>query len=194
MATCPSGHENPEGQRFCGECGQAVSAAGSGAATQLPSTPQPIVPGAPGKDIESGKPDGQKEPGGKGSVAKLGYWLLWWQFGVGAAVIIFGGIAGMYFGTHQPSVNAQQSVLTATTTTSSPKTPPTTTAVPGTLPGVATGSTTTTIPAAAATPGGTTSSTVSLVQAIALAMVAGGAALIPTGGAALLIAKAKAEQ
>jgi hypothetical protein len=27
MATCPNGHENPDGQPFCGTCGQAVTAA-----------------------------------------------------------------------------------------------------------------------------------------------------------------------
>ena len=25
MATCPIGHENPEGHRFCGECGAAIA-------------------------------------------------------------------------------------------------------------------------------------------------------------------------
>ena len=39
MATCPNGHENPEGQPFCGQCGASVADAG-------PATPDTEAAGA----------------------------------------------------------------------------------------------------------------------------------------------------
>ena len=37
MATCPDGHENPDDQRFCGECGARIQTAGTSAASTAPS-------------------------------------------------------------------------------------------------------------------------------------------------------------
>lgn len=114
------------------------------------------------------------------------------QLVAGFMLVLGGGIAGMYFVTHNPSLTAQNaiskeqaglpaqevgptSITTTTTATSAPAgATPTTAVVP-------------------ITPGGTTSSTVSLVQALALAIVAAGATMIPTGAIGVLAAKVKTE-
>src|ERR1700736_3174987 len=40
MATCPNGHENPEGQNFCGECGASLVATPADE-SPTPATDQP---------------------------------------------------------------------------------------------------------------------------------------------------------
>ncbi|MDT5093179.1 MAG: hypothetical protein QOH60_2542 [Mycobacterium sp.] len=49
MATCPNGHENPEGPKFCGECGAAIVAPPSPVTTTQPSV------------MTKGDPSGQRK-------------------------------------------------------------------------------------------------------------------------------------
>jgi len=58
---CPNGHENPQGQRFCGECGASLGAVPGAAGQNAPpvsSQPQRVPPPPP--------PRAQPEPGVKG--------------------------------------------------------------------------------------------------------------------------------
>jgi len=138
----------------------------------------------------------------------LVYRTLRLQLWAGVALVAAGGLGGMYYGTTQGSLKGQTRALEAqagvTTTSTSMKGSTTTTssASTTTIPGASgqptvvptTGATTGSVTAQnPPTPGGTTSSTVSLVQAIALAMVAAGATMIPTGAVGLLAAKVKEE-
>ncbi len=131
------------------------------------------------------------------------------QLWLGFGLILGGAILGMYFGTHNPSVNAEknQAAFIAPVTTKVDKA---TAASIATTTTVATATTTTTGPASAGifnpidagstpvtvkptTPGGTTSSSVSLVQALAIAVIAAGATLLPSGAASVLAGKIKSQ-
>lgn len=140
--------------------------------------------------------------------ALLLYRTLRLQLAAGVVLVGVGGVGGMYYGTTQGTLKGQTRALEAqagvtttstsikgsttttpsTTTTSIPESPGQATAVPTTA--ATTGTITAQNPP---TPGGTTSSTVSLVQAIALAMVAAGATMIPTGAVGVLAARVKDE-
>lgn len=44
---CPDGHENPPGQKFCGECAAPMHQAAAKAALEPPAPPPPVPPAAP---------------------------------------------------------------------------------------------------------------------------------------------------
>ena len=58
MATCPNGHENPEGQNFCGECGASLVARPADE-PPTPSTGQP-----------RGKPESREQRGDESELVK----------------------------------------------------------------------------------------------------------------------------
>ncbi len=136
----------------------------------------------------------------------LVYRTLRLQLWAGFGLVVAGGLGGMHFGTNQAALQGQTRALEAqagvTTTSTQPKGPTTTTTSTTTTTIAGAPSQATVVPTTAATPGtitaqnpptpgGTTSSTVSLVQAVALAMVAAGATMIPTGAVGVLAAKVK---
>jgi hypothetical protein len=86
MATCPSGHENPEGQRFCGECGERIA----------PPEPAPTEPvGTPAGAGEDDYPSRawQQQPPKRSKVNTRPFWIT-----VGSIlglVVLIGVIAGV---------------------------------------------------------------------------------------------------
>src|SRR5215471_11156479 len=51
MARCSKGHENPDSQRFCGECGEELRAPAAQAGSSQPGTDQDAA-----SDLPSGPP------------------------------------------------------------------------------------------------------------------------------------------
>ena len=154
-----------------------------------------------GKTLVAVGPIADDTPSGVGlQVLKWTKNLLRLQLLLGVFLIVAALVGGMFFGTHQPSINAQEDLATGTTLTTELDDASTTTST--TEPdGVTTVPPGAVAPPAAAvpnpaltTPGGTTSSTVSLVQALAAAGIAAGAALLPTGAASILAGKVRSQE
>ncbi len=123
--------------------------------------------------------------------------LLRLQLYLGAALIAFGGLLAVFAAHQNRPLTVTSTPTTTTATTTAPTVPgqvPVEPSVPRSASSSTTSSTTSgTGPPAGATrveaSGGTTSSDTSLLQSVALAIIATGATLIPTGAAGILTAK-----